>query len=201
MKIQLGSGNIRLPGFVNVDIRPLAETDVVGHAGDLHCLGDGSVDVLFSHALFEHVFLRHQVGVIREWGRVLARDGVVVCLGVPDFETIARLYLEGARGVIGERFDLFNVYRYTHGEPEHAARGDWASWRPERHPDSAPPGWLPQLHKGLFDAGYLSSLFEAGGLAATVFRYAYPGEEHALNLGAVAAHRGGRACLAEPEAV
>ncbi len=92
--------------------------------------------------------------------------------------------------MVGDRFDLFNVYRYTHGEPEQTTVIPWADWRPEAHPDSAPPGWVPQLHKSLFDAGYLGSLFEAGGFSATVFHYTYPGEEHPLNLGAIAAIAG-----------
>jgi SAM-dependent methyltransferase len=201
VRVQIGSGRVVLPGFVNVDIRPLAETDVVGHAGDLRNIADGSVDLLFSHALFEHVFVRQQLSVLREWRRALAGEGLVVCLGVPDFATIAGLYSRRARGVVGERFDLFNVYRYTHGEPEHATDVAWGSWRPDRHPDSAPTGWLPQLHKGLFDAGYLRALFEAAGLAAIVFNYAYPGEEHALNLGAIAVRADARPRPADPDFV
>jgi hypothetical protein len=193
VKVQIGSGRARLPGFINVDIRPLAETDIVGHAGNLGTLADGSVEILFSNALLEHVFLGHQGSVLEEWKRVLAAESLLVCLGVPDFETIARLYLDRARGVIGERFDLYNVYRYTHGEPEHATDVDWATWQPDRYPDQAPPGWLPQLHKGLFDAAYLGSLFEVAGLPAKLFRYAYPGEEHTLNLGVVVDRSEGRA--------
>ena len=186
MKIQIGSGRVRLPGFLNVDIRPVPETDVVGHAGDLHAFSDRSVEIVFSHAVLEHVFLAHQLIVVEEWRRILSETGLVVCLGLPDFRAIARLYLEGSRGVVGERFDLLNVYRYTHGEPEHSTDSAWTSWRPETHPDSAPSGWIPQLHKSLFDASYLGSLFDAGGFSAVVFNYIYQGEEHPLNLGAVA---------------
>ena len=42
--------------------------------------------------------------------------------------TIARLYLAQAPGVLGERFDLFNVYRYTHGDPEASTAVTWRAW-------------------------------------------------------------------------
>lgn len=87
-------------------------------------------------------------------------------MGLPDFRTIARLYLEKVEGIIGDTFDLFNVYRYTHGDPEHA--GDW---------------WLAQLHKSLFDRAELDSLLRASGFNSwVVANYAFPGEPHALNL-------------------
>jgi hypothetical protein len=174
-----------LPGFLNVDIRDLGNDVRRGHASSLKFAADHSVAVLFTHAVFEHIFVAQRLRALREWKRVIASDGVVVCLGIPDFETIARLYLDGATGIVGDRFDLFNVYRYTHGDPD----GDvtrWRRWDPAHHPDSAPSGYLPQLHKGLFDQGHLAGLLRSADIRAEMFRYAYPNEAHALNLGFVA---------------
>jgi SAM-dependent methyltransferase len=185
MNIQVGSASQRLPGFLNVDIRQVEGVDIVAHAGDLRPVVDGSVDILFNSAFFEHVFVPQQPVVLREWKRVLAPSGIILALGIPDFATIARCYLTGARGIVGPRFDLFNVYRYTHGSPENASERAWSTWQPDRTPDAAPAGWIPQLHKGLFDADYVYELMDHCGLAATVFNYAFPGEEHPLNLGAI----------------
>jgi Methyltransferase domain len=185
MNIQVGSANQRLPGFLNVDIRGVEGVDIVGHAGDLRTIADGAVDILFNSAFFEHVFVPQQPAVLREWKRVLSPSGIILALGIPDFATIARCYLAGAPGIVGPRFDLFNVYRYTHGSPENASERAWSAWQPDRQPDAAPAGWLPQLHKGLFDADYLYELVEHCGLAAAVFNYSFPGEEHPLNLGAI----------------
>ena len=57
-------------------------------------------------------------------------------------------------------FDLYNVYRYTHGAPE-----GQESW------------WLGQLHKSLFDASEVATLLSASGFAQyAIFCYAYPGD-------------------------
>jgi hypothetical protein len=206
LRLHVGAGGMRLPGFLNVDVRKTPGADLVGHAGRLPQLPDGSVELLFCNALFEHLFPAHHAETLAEWRRLLSPDGVAVCLGVPDFEQVARLYLAGlagdaavAPGVAnpGGRFDLSEAARYTHGEIEATVAGGraaWAAWRPEERPDAAPSGYVPQLHKGLFDAGYLSALLSASGLHAIVFRYRFPGEPHALNLGFVA----GRDALPPP---
>jgi hypothetical protein len=189
MRVQVGSGAEVLPGFVNVEPRPLGARARKGHAADLGFAGNESVDVLFSNAVFEHLYLGQQIGALREWRRVLAPDGVVVCIGIPDFEVIARLYLDGATpGSVSERFDLFEVYRYTHGEPEQGTHVNWSRWQPDRHLNRAPHEWLPQLHKSLFDAPTLSGLFDAAGLQAAVIRYCHPSDTYRLNLGAIAGH-------------
>lgn len=184
MNIQVGAGGVRLPGFLNVDIRKVEGVDLVGDAADLRGIADGTVDVLFGHALFEHLFIGHQLAALREWKRVLSPSGVIVVLAIPDFSVIAELYLKNAAGIVGERFDLHNVYRYTHGEPEHATPPVWPVWRAKD--GAAPPGWIPQLHKGLFDPGYVRDLLAECELPGVIFNYAYPGEDHPLNLGFVA---------------
>jgi len=191
MNIQVGAGGVRLEGFLNVDIRKVEGVDIVGDAADLRTIESGTVDVLFGNALFEHLYLGHQLAALREWKRVLGPEGVLIVLGLPDFEMIARFYLQRAPGIVGERFDLLNVYRYTHGEPEHATPPVWPVWHAAG--DGAPGGWLPQLHKCLFDAAYVSGLLEETGFRAALFDYAYPGEEHALNLGFIAAAGAGAA--------
>lgn len=93
-------------------------------------------------------------------------------IGIPYFPEIARLYLENGPGIVGEKFDLFHVYRYTHGDPESV------------HPS----GWFEQLHKNLFDGPELTHLLnESGFESSVIFNYAYPGEEKtAVNCGFLA---------------
>jgi hypothetical protein len=190
LKLHIGSSTVRVEGFLNVDVRSVDGVDVVAHAGHLDGIADGSVAVLFANAFIEHVFVGQQVSVLREWRRVLSPDGLLIVLGIPDFKTIAELYLRAAPGIIGDRFDLFNVYRYTHGDPEQAGvlaePQTWSNWDPGAAADSAPPGWLPQLHKGLYDAGYVHELFVAAGYSATTFAYAWGEEQALLNLGVIA---------------
>ncbi len=137
------------------------------------------------NAVMEHLYLQQVPLALTEWARVLSPSGSIVVLGVPDFEMTARLYLEGASGILSERFDLFHVYNYAHGRPEMECRTNWERWDPVRHLDTAPPGWLPQLHKAIYDAATLYAMFDHVDVTQYVVRYAYPGESHRLNLGVV----------------
>src|SRR5205823_2953451 len=91
-------------------------------------------------------------------------DGVCCYMGLPYFRNVAKFYLEGAAGTLGARFDLYNVYRYTHGDPEHQ-----------------PGWWLGQVHKSLFDEEELRGLLrEAGFRTFVMFCYGYPGDDTEL---------------------
>ncbi len=188
MNIQVGAGGVRLPGFLNVDVRKVDGVDIVGDAAHLGGIEDGTVGLLFGHALFEHLFIGHHLAALREWKRILSSSGEMIIIGIPDFSVIAELYLKNAKGIFGERFDLLNVYRYSHGEPEHATPPVWPVWHATD--GSAPPGWIPQLHKSLFDSTYVQNLLDECGLSGVIFNYAYPGEEHTLNMGLVANRNG-----------
>ena len=107
----------------------------------------------------------------QECFRVLKNDGLMIFLGLPDFEEVAKAYLEKKPGIVGETFDLYNVYRYTHGDPEMASSY-----------------WLEQLHKSLFDKNYLEIIVKKAGFQQVLsFNYFYPEEFIPLNLGFIAA--------------
>lgn len=161
--LHLGCGDHRLGGRVNIDVRPTSATDVVT---DLNRPRIRSARSVVSHAFFEHLYLNDRLPHLRAIREALTPDGWVLYLGLPDFQEIARLYLEGAPGLLGARFDLYHVYRYTHGDPEHV-RG----W------------WLEQLHKSLFDRQELDGLLREAGFGSWVIaNYAFQSEPYALNL-------------------
>ena len=187
MRLQLGAGPRPFDGFVNIDPRP--GPGIV--RGEAHRLpyADGTVEMIFSNAMFEHIYLVQQMLAVKEWARVLTPDGVAVVLGLPDFEMIARLYLARASGVKREVFDAFEVYRYTHGFPEATQPADWVNWSSVEHLNDAPVEWLPQLHKGIFDARGVRELCDVAGLQVAIWRYCSPGEVHPLSLAVLAGHR------------
>ena len=161
---------MKFDGFVNIDVRKTEATDVVHDCSNLSIFPDESAILVFSHAFFEHLYRGQHVPLMADIRRVLHTDGCVFFCGIPDFEVIARAYLERAPGNVSAVFDLFEVYRYTHGDPEQ--RPEW---------------WLAQLHKTLFDAQELRvQLREAGFAAPRIFRYAYHSEPNPVNLGFVA---------------
>ncbi|HJZ90594.1 MAG TPA: hypothetical protein VKE40_06945 [Gemmataceae bacterium] len=166
--VHLGCGDDRLPGFVNIDCRPTKAADYITDLNQPRCFGPNSVSVFFSHAFFEHLYRDERGPHLTRILQSLQPDGVCCYIGLPYFKAIARMYLERAPGVVGERFDLFNVYRYTHGDPEKAV-----GW------------WLEQLHKSLFDEEELAGLLSGSRFAsAAIFAYCFVGERgKPVNLG------------------
>jgi predicted SAM-dependent methyltransferase len=159
LRVHLGCGDDRLPGFVNLDYRLTHAVDV---AMDLSLpqLTEGSVSLAFSNAFFEHLYRPAREPHLRRIRQALAPDGTCCYIGIPYFRNIARLYVERGPGTVSPVFDLHNVYRYTHGDPE-----GQAAW------------WIGQLHKSLFDEEEVAALLIPSGFGAFVlFCYGYPGD-------------------------
>jgi predicted SAM-dependent methyltransferase len=163
LRVHLGCGGDRLDDCVNIDYRRTPATDATM---DLNVprLGESTVALAFSNAFFEHLYRPQRLPHLRRVRQALEPGGVCCYIGVPYFRNVARFYLEKAPGTLGPLFDLYNVYRYTHGDPEHQQ-----SW------------WIQQLHKSLFDEDEVASLLgEAGFESYVMFCYGYPGDDHEL---------------------
>ncbi len=172
LKIQMGCGDDHLEGFVNMDCRPTIAADFIGDLNIPDYFTPSSVDLIYSNAFFEHLYRNQKLPHLKTLFQTLSQNGMVFYIGLPYFPEIARLYLENGPGIVGEKFDLFNVYRYTHGDPEAVS----------------PDGWFEQLHKSLFDGPDLRNLLAASGFQSSlIFHYSYPGEEKTpVNCGFIA---------------
>ena len=83
MKLNLGGGFQKIPGFLNVD-------RVVGRdAYPLPDYPDGSVSEIRASHLLEHFGHRESLAVLREWVRVLEPGGVLR-VAVPDFDYVVQ---------------------------------------------------------------------------------------------------------------
>lgn len=91
IKLNLGAGTKAIPGWINVDIRPLKGITVVS---DLRTLpfATESVDLVYACHVLEH-FGRHEyMDVLKEWYRVL-KPGGKIRIAVPNFEKCVDWYL------------------------------------------------------------------------------------------------------------
>ena len=86
-------------------------------------------------------------------------------IGVPYLHETSRSSTSRKRRAPWARSSIcYNVYRYTHGDPEHQ-----------------PAWWIGQLHKSLFDEDELTVLLrDAGFQSFVMFCYGYPGDDHEL---------------------
>ena len=170
-RIHIGCNDVKVPGYVNVDVRQTRATDLVHDCKDLAIFPKGSVKFAFSNAFFEHLYVFERLPFLSDSVRALAPDGWLAFTGLPDFEEVAKAYLERRKpGHVSATFDLFEVYRYTHGDPE--GKSSW---------------WLAQLHKGLLDRDTILRLLrESGFLSGTIFRYCWGAEPYPVTIGFIA---------------
>lgn len=91
-KLNLGSGNTLIAGYVNVD----SNHDAADLTADMRSLPypDGSVAEIYSAHALEHIPFRDTQAVIGEWRRVLAPDGRLRVI-VPNMDWVAAAWLHG----------------------------------------------------------------------------------------------------------
>ena len=152
MKLHLGCGGVRLEGYTNIDLRGGPSCDIVCDIVKLD-FPDNSVDEIFMNAVFEHLWKGEQEVALRLWHRILKPKGLLKIKSLPDFERVARAFLNKEKGIVGPVFDLYNVSRYTHG-----AYGE---------------GDLLQIHKDIFTKDSISSLLRNTGFDILKIENAY----------------------------
>lgn len=120
LKLHLCCGEKRIPGFLGVDIRESINPDIIGSAENLWMIQDESVqEIYFCHGL-EHIPMAKAKSCLSELNRVLKENGTLR-LALPDFEALARLYIEG-QARIGD------VVLAIHGGQDHAHNLHYSSW-------------------------------------------------------------------------
>lgn len=107
MKLNLGCGNKKLPGFVNVDIQ--GNADIVADVREVP-LDDSVADELHAYHVIEHFYLWEVGELLAEWRRLLKPGGRLV-LELPSIELAARNLLAG----LGDQMCMWPFY----GDPGH----------------------------------------------------------------------------------
>jgi len=153
LKLHVGCGSVRMEGYVNIDIVPTPATDLVQNVVDLPMVQKNSVEEIFLHSVFEHLYAYEQEQALREWHRVLRPGGRLVMQWIPDFDLVAEAYVKRSPGATRPVFDLWEAYRYTHGDPR---------------PDNSPG----QLHKDLFTKEKVRQLLLATGFEVVTIEHA-----------------------------
>jgi len=92
LKLHLGCGDIHLPGYINIDIRPGPAVDQVADARDLPW-PDNSLDEIYACALLEHLGQHEWRAALAHWHAKLKPNGLLR-VSVPDFRAICEWYLQ-----------------------------------------------------------------------------------------------------------
>ena len=91
VKLNLGGGEVEIPGYVNIDRKNGQEAYPLEYA-------DESVDEIRASHLLEHFPHSKSVEVVREWARVL-KPGGILKVAVPNFDYIIENYVQPKQGV------------------------------------------------------------------------------------------------------
>lgn len=92
-KLHLGCGQIRLPGFCNVDILATPAVDFVADISRLNEFTDNSIEQIYACHVLEHFSHDEAVTVLRRWFEVL-KPGGELRISVPDLDRIVRVYVD-----------------------------------------------------------------------------------------------------------
>lgn len=109
--LNLGSGDVHLPGFINLDLYS-AGASVVGDMCRLPC-ADGSVDGIVSHHALEHISQRDISPTLAEWWRVLKENGYLE-IGMPDIGLCCEMFLE-MDGAQRWQWGIYTIYGWQIG--------------------------------------------------------------------------------------
>lgn len=92
-RIHLGSGPVRLEGWVNVDLEPATRPDVVADLGQPFPFRDACASVIHAEGVMCQLPLDRAYGFLRECRRLLVPGGRVRLL-TPDLTRFVRAYLD-----------------------------------------------------------------------------------------------------------
>jgi predicted SAM-dependent methyltransferase len=92
MKLHLGCYQKKIHGFVNVDIRPEVEPDLVADVFKLPTIKNNSVDLILAVHVLEHLNREKVILALKRWFEILKKGGKVM-ISVPDIEAVCEHYI------------------------------------------------------------------------------------------------------------
>lgn len=169
VKLNLGSRDRAIPGFIGIDCDRHPGVDVVGDISDLSAYKDMSVSEIYASHCLEHFPHTKTLSVLKEWARVLEPGGVLY-VAVPDFKRVVEIYQK--TGVLADW-----VQNFLWGDQGYKTAFHYTGFDFDR---------LSELLKkaGFSEASQVDS-FPVGGNDCSSLKHEFDGESVSLNLVAV----------------
>jgi len=89
LKLNIGCGKVKFPGWVNIDIEPGA--DLVIDVRKRLPFNDNTVDLIYNEHFLEHITFEEGEKALREFRRCLKKKGVLR-IALPDLDSIIQQY-------------------------------------------------------------------------------------------------------------
>jgi ubiquinone/menaquinone biosynthesis C-methylase UbiE len=119
MKLHLGCGTKKIGGYVNIDIRPDVNPDLIDDISKLNNIPNESVDVIYACHVLEHFGRYEFMDVLKRWFEVLKKGGILR-LSVPDFEKVNEYY--------NETKDLSKLIGFLYGGQTYKENFHYYTW-------------------------------------------------------------------------
>lgn len=124
MRLNVGCGGKRMPGYTGVDAVARPAADIVAPAWSIP-LADQSVDEIIAVHLWEHFYRWQCDEVINEWRRLLIPGGRLI-LELPDLWKACRNVVEAVGGKHPDQLSMWGLYGDPRGKDEFMAhRWGW----------------------------------------------------------------------------
>lgn len=91
MGLHIGAGATKIPGLINCDLFN-ESADLKVDSRDLSQFENGSVDLIETHHMIEHLSILDTEIALKEWNRVLKQGGVLI-ITCPDLFRICRAWV------------------------------------------------------------------------------------------------------------
>ena len=128
VKLNIGAGNKRIPGYTGVDAVARSAADIVAPAWDIP-LEDGSVDEILACHIWEHFYRFDCEKVITEWHRLL-KPGALLAMEMPNLIKACENIIAGREGKHPDQLTMWALY----GDPREG--DEWMAHRWSWHPAS-----------------------------------------------------------------
>jgi predicted SAM-dependent methyltransferase len=92
MKLHLGCGKRRFPGYVHVDIRQEINPEVIDDVFKLEKFENDSAEIIYNSHVLEHVDRQGSYEALKRWYDVL-KPGGILRVSVPDMEAVFEHYV------------------------------------------------------------------------------------------------------------
>lgn len=144
MKLNMGAGNKRLPGYTGVDaVAGRSAVDIVAPAWAIPLASEVADEILAVH-LWEHFYRWQCDDVIKEWYRLL-KPGARLVLELPDLTKACRNVVEGVKGKHPDQLSMWALY----GDPREGDEFMAHRW-----------GWTPDTLREFLEAHGFNNIVE-----------------------------------------
>jgi predicted SAM-dependent methyltransferase len=95
--LHIGCGEIDIPGFINIDARPLKHVHLLKRDISKLPFKSNSVTFIYMSHILEHIPTNRLAIIFKEMHRVLKPETGVLRISVPDFDKLVGIYLDNQR--------------------------------------------------------------------------------------------------------